>query len=81
MDRKDVAAALEEVAVLLELKGENPFKIRAYTQAARTISSLEVDLGELAAQAVWTRSRGLARVWLPRSRNWWRRAGLGTPKN
>jgi DNA polymerase/3'-5' exonuclease PolX len=26
---------LEQIAALLELKGENPFKVRAYTNAAR----------------------------------------------
>ncbi len=49
MDRKDVAAALEEVAALLELTGENPFKIRAFSQAARTVSTLGTNLSELVA--------------------------------
>ncbi len=42
-----VADALEEVALLLELKGENPFKTRAYTSAARTLRSQPGDLAEL----------------------------------
>jgi len=29
LDRKQVAAVLEEIGALLELKGENPFKARA----------------------------------------------------
>jgi DNA polymerase/3'-5' exonuclease PolX len=29
MDKKEVAAILEEIAFLLELAGENPFKVRA----------------------------------------------------
>ena len=40
MDKRDVARTLEEIAVLLELKGENPFKIRAYENAARAIDGL-----------------------------------------
>ena len=44
MDNKKVSAVLEEVALLLELKGENPFKVKAYSQAARTIGILEEDL-------------------------------------
>lgn len=35
-----VGEVLEHIAQLLELKGENPFKIRAYTNAARALESL-----------------------------------------
>jgi len=44
LDNKDVSAVLEEVGLLLELKGENPFKVKAYSKAARTIEILEEDL-------------------------------------
>ncbi len=44
MDHKKVSAVLDEVALLLELKGENPFKVKAYSHAARTIGTLEEDL-------------------------------------
>ncbi len=47
MNKKEVASILEEIGVLLELKGENPFKTRAYFNAARTISGLTDDLQEL----------------------------------
>ena len=30
MTREDLAEPLEKIALLLELKGENPFKVRAY---------------------------------------------------
>ncbi|HLG20562.1 MAG TPA: DNA polymerase/3'-5' exonuclease PolX [Bdellovibrionota bacterium] len=46
-DRHQVAEALEEIAVLLELKGENPFKVRAYSAGARTLESVDGDLGSL----------------------------------
>ncbi len=39
MDKKQVAAVLEEIAALLELQGENPFKSRAYLAAARAIEA------------------------------------------
>jgi DNA polymerase (family 10) len=39
MTKSEIAAVLEEVAALLELKGENPFKIRAYTNAARSLET------------------------------------------
>ncbi len=47
MSKSDVIEILEEIAVLLELKGENPFKSRAYSQAARTLELLSEDLGVL----------------------------------
>ena len=39
-NKKDVVRHLESIAIYLELKGENPFKIQAYRRAA---SSLEQD--------------------------------------
>jgi len=62
MNRKDVAEALEDLAVLLELKGENTFKVRAYQQAARTILSLEDDLLELAKSGRLSRIRGIGKT-------------------
>ncbi len=47
MDKKEVAAIFEEIGTLLELKGENPFKSRAYENAARTLSGLTTDIHEL----------------------------------
>ncbi|MCF3648469.1 DNA polymerase/3'-5' exonuclease PolX [Synoicihabitans lomoniglobus] len=43
MTKNEIAERLEEIAVLLELKGENPFKIRAYGAGARVLESLETD--------------------------------------
>src|SRR5437588_4603303 len=39
MTKDEIAGVLEQIATLLELKGENPFKIRAYTNAARAIET------------------------------------------
>jgi DNA polymerase (family 10) len=44
MDRKAVAQVLEQIAAFLELKGENPFRIRAFRTAARAVSSFPGDL-------------------------------------
>jgi DNA polymerase (family 10) len=49
MDRDRVADILEEIAFLLDLKGENPFKGRAYRRAAETIRGLERSLEALVA--------------------------------
>ncbi|HEV8129363.1 MAG TPA: DNA polymerase III, partial [Candidatus Eisenbacteria bacterium] len=47
MDKREVSRVLEQIAVILEIKGENPFKVRAYENAARAIDALEDDLGVL----------------------------------
>ena len=47
MNKADIVDVLEDIAVLLELKGENPFKIRAYSTGARVLETMEADLGEL----------------------------------
>ncbi|MDD5435192.1 MAG: DNA polymerase/3'-5' exonuclease PolX, partial [Nitrospira sp.] len=46
MEKDDISRILEEIGILLELKGENPFKIRAYNNAARVIDSFEEDIGK-----------------------------------
>jgi DNA polymerase (family X) len=50
MDKEKVAAILTEIGILLELKGENPFKTRAYANAARAIDSLTEPLEKLMAE-------------------------------
>jgi len=41
MTRNEIADVLAEIGVLMELKGENPFKVRAYAAGARAIEALE----------------------------------------
>jgi DNA polymerase (family X) len=50
MDKNQVAEVLESIAVLLELKGENPFKSRAYVNGARTLEMLEEPLDKIVAE-------------------------------
>src|SRR5881628_510851 len=50
MDKDRVAEILTEIGTLLELKGENPFKTRAYENAARTLESLSEPLEKLIAE-------------------------------
>ncbi|HXF47110.1 MAG TPA: DNA polymerase/3'-5' exonuclease PolX [Burkholderiaceae bacterium] len=40
----DIAAAFEEIADLLELQDANPFRVRAYRNAARILGELKLDL-------------------------------------
>jgi len=50
MDKEKVAEILVEIGTLLELKGENPFKTRAYGNGARTIQGLTEPLEKLVAE-------------------------------
>src|SRR6266849_8048615 len=48
MDKNQLASLLDEVATLLELKeGSNPFEVRAYQNAARSVSALDGDIEQL----------------------------------
>ncbi len=49
MTNPDIAAVFEQVADLLEFQGTNPFRIRAYRNAARTIHDLTEPVAEIAA--------------------------------
>lgn len=44
LHRDDLAKHFEDIATLLELKGENPFKIRAYRQGAETVQNYDGDI-------------------------------------
>ena len=50
MNKDQVAAILSEIGILLELKGENPFKTRAYHNGARTLEGLSEPLETLVAE-------------------------------
>ena len=56
---KDVIRILEEIGVLLELKGESPFKSIAYANAARRLETLEEDLDELVRRGGLTSIKGI----------------------
>jgi DNA polymerase (family 10) len=44
---EEVSALLENIAKLLALQGDNPFRVRAYTEAARAISATAEDIEDL----------------------------------
>ena len=47
MTNSSIARVFDEIADLLEMKGENQFKIRAYRQAARTIKKLPGEVEQM----------------------------------
>ncbi|MBI1967721.1 MAG: DNA polymerase/3'-5' exonuclease PolX [Gemmatimonadetes bacterium] len=46
MDKQAVRQVLEQIAAFLELKGENPFRVRAFLNAARAIAAFPGDLAD-----------------------------------
>src|SRR5689334_14849411 len=59
MDKDQVAEILNEIGTLLELKGENPFKTRAYANGARTLESLAEPLDKLIAENRLSEIKGI----------------------
>ena len=57
--RDYLADILEEIALLLELKGENPFKIRAYRNGAEIIRSFDGDIVTRAMDGELTGIKGI----------------------
>lgn len=58
MPGRSIIAILEKIGTLLEIKGENPFKSKAYFNAARTLSGLE-NLSELIGQGRLREIKGI----------------------
>ena len=61
MTKAEIAAVLEEIAALLELKGENPFKIRAYANAARSIETFGGALSDLQDEEALAKIPGIGK--------------------
>ncbi|PYJ73586.1 MAG: histidinol-phosphatase [Verrucomicrobia bacterium] len=61
MTKGDIAAVLEEIGTLLELKGENPFKIRAYANAARSIEAWGGSLSDLQDEEALSKIPGIGK--------------------
>ncbi len=60
LDKFEIAAALQEIAALMELKGgKDRFKARAYQTGARVVAGMSEDLGEIVLQNRLTSMRGI----------------------
>lgn len=59
MDKTVVAHALDQFASLLELKGESPFRIRAFRTASRTVAALPGPLAEALEDGSLAAARGI----------------------
>jgi len=52
MENNEIAHFFTEIADLLEIRGENAFKVRTYQRAARTIENLSESLADLSRRGV-----------------------------
>ncbi len=59
MKARDVSAILSDIATLLELKGDNPFKIRAYEQGVRIVEGLGDQLEPLVREGRLHEHKGI----------------------
>ncbi len=59
MDKTQISDILDEVGTLLELKGENPFKSRAFHNAARVLSGVTEDLKTLVENGEIRKIKGI----------------------
>src|SRR3989442_1612989 len=62
MTKREIAAVLEEIAFLLELKGENPFKVKAYSTGARVIESLPEEPAVLVQKGLLRNVKGIGQT-------------------
>ncbi len=59
MDKNEIADILDEIGVLLELNGENPFKVRAYQNGARALESMDEELGTVIGESRLKKVKGI----------------------
>src|SRR5256886_17323594 len=59
MDKEQVAEILVNIATLLDLKGENPFKTRAYMNAARALEGMSEPLDKIIAEERLAQVKGI----------------------
>src|ERR1700731_464793 len=62
MTKSQIAEVLQEIATLLELKDENPFKIRAYANAARSLETFGGNLADLQDEEALAKIPGVGKA-------------------
>ncbi len=61
MTNSEIAEIFQQIAEILEIKGENPFKIRAYLNAAAAISGLGEKLSDMVSDGDHTNIPGIGK--------------------
>src|ERR1700693_6280973 len=62
MTKSQIADVLQEIATLLELKDDNPFKIRAYANAARSLETFGGNLKDLQDEEALAKIPGIGKA-------------------
>jgi len=57
-ENSEVAAIFHEMADMLDIAGENPFRIRAFRQAAQSIKNLPAFVGAMLDRAAYLHTPG-----------------------
>lgn len=61
MKNKDLAEVFSQIADLLEIMGEQPFRVNSYRRAARTLDDLTQDIAELSTAGTLTSLDGIGK--------------------
>jgi len=61
LDRKAAARTLKTIAALLEVNGDNPYRVRAFTNAARSLERVEGDLAAMVTTGEVMAVRGIGK--------------------
>ena len=61
MNNREIASVLKQIAVYKELSGDNPFKTRAFEQAARTVESNPDEITVIAKEGKLREIKGIGR--------------------
>ena len=64
METRQIARILDEMGTLMEVRGENPFRCRAYHNAAQALKALPSDLSEMIADGSLAEVPGLGETML-----------------
>jgi DNA polymerase (family X) len=59
MNKFEVAAALQEIAALMRIKGEDQFRWRAYARAAQSVAAVSGDFGRMVEEKKLTEIKGI----------------------
>ncbi len=59
MNNKEIAQVLQEIAEMMEIKGDNPFKIRAYYNGARIVEGLSQDVAQMVKEGTLREIKGI----------------------
>lgn len=62
MTNAEIARVFEEIAVLLEIQGEDTFRVNTYRKVARTIEDLAVDVRDVAARGELGKQPGIGKA-------------------